>query len=145
MAMMHVRMMGIVDDDPVFVGDDEHEYYGTFKMLVKENGSRIPFTVYVSHEDQIKKTKTDLIKGEAVLVEGILNVEFHNLHNRKTITDQACYPVITSDMILICNELYPFHIQNKSANAPSQPSEEIVLPAESTEPYQFDLVDELPF
>ena len=147
MAIMHVRMMGIVEDDPVFVGDGDHDYYGTFKMLVGENGQKIPFTVYVSREDQIEKTKTDLIMGRAVLVEGILNIEFHNLsHNQRFGGNQTSYPVITSDMILICNNLYPFYTQNKESDTASKTYEVTTVPTKVTETeYIFDMVDELPF
>ncbi len=144
MAIMHVQMMGILENDPVFFGDGEHNEYITFTMIVKEKGQKTPFTVYISHENQMKKC-TDLIKGCAVLVDGIINIEFHNIHNRRITTEQAPYPVITSDMILICNELYPFYTQNRIADTSSQALETQTALTEDMKLHYFDLVDELPF
>lgn len=99
MAIMHVRMLGTINDEPKIDRDESGNIiYATFSILVTEETQRVPFTVYSSDEQLIESVEQDLLLGNVVLVSGIINIVFQN-------NDQGSFPVISSNMIINANDI----------------------------------------
>ena len=149
MAIMHTQMIGLVNSDLDIVKDENNEEICcTFTMLVKEKERRMPFTVYISNKDLIKRCEDEITNGSTVLVNGIIEINFHDiLQMGPSNGRRISIPVITSNLTLVCNEIYVmFRKCDKEYIFARREAAPFSLPNEHEEvEYGFDLDKELPF
>ena len=104
MAIFHVHMVGSVKGEIEIIKDEDGQNICcAFEMLVKEKNERIPFTIYVNDKELIQKCENELITGSAILVNGILEVDFHNM--KVSTQSRNAIPIITSTMTIISDDI----------------------------------------
>ncbi len=99
MATMHVRMLGIIDNElEIDRAENGDIISGSFVIRVMEGTDRIPFTVYSDNDHLIHSIEQDIVHGNAVLVSGIIDIKFQN-------NPQGSSQIITSNMTIISDDI----------------------------------------
>lgn len=142
MAIMHTRLLGIVNSDLEIVRDT----YGTnlscdFTMLVKEGTQRIPFIVHVTDRRLIQDCVNEIIRGSVVLVEGIIEIKFRDPD------ENECRPhgmQLHSNMALACKKIDIISVNDITQVADGKKIRIVVPEANEKENTPIETV-ELPF
>ena len=147
MAIFHVRMAGIVDDEIEIIRDENgNSICCVFTMLVKEKGGEIPFSVYIDDNELVEKCENELITGSAILVSGIIEIEFLDTKELYPSISRSV-PIIKSNMTIISNELCIAYGRREKEHS-TYFQRRIHVETEKSEPginILFDVNDELPF
>lgn len=140
MAIMNVRMLGIIDRELVIQRAENGDIIsGSFVIRVLEGTERVPFTVYSDNDQLFHTIEQDIAQGTVVLVSGIIDIKFQN-------NPQGSSPIITSNMTIISDDIHIMYGRKDIDSAAKDKQTTPFVAQNQSEPFfTFDSNIELPF